>query len=307
MPTLAESVRAKYPGVYDDLSDTALEAKVDAKYPGVYTDIPRTKAAAAPAEKPRAYNPVTDFMAGPSFPIGVDPRPSAAVGAGGLALVGGMAVPGLTALATSPVGAGVTAGALDYLHTGSLPSAAKEALRVGLLTKGFGSLAGAVSGAGGARSLMTRIAQSGVARAAAEAAPAAVEGAPEASGAINILRGATRAAPAAAEVIPEAVAGESELAAQLRESIRQAAARQAGAPPGTPPSSILAAAGRNARMPVPATPQLATDVERKVLTLRQAQGLSRPQIAASIREMYGTSAADAGKMVDMILETYGVK
>ena len=31
--TLAQRIRAKYPGVYDDLSDTDLEAKVDAKKP----------------------------------------------------------------------------------------------------------------------------------------------------------------------------------------------------------------------------------------------------------------------------------
>lgn len=40
--TLAARVRAKYPGAYDDLSDTQLEAAVTAKYPGVYDDIPKT-------------------------------------------------------------------------------------------------------------------------------------------------------------------------------------------------------------------------------------------------------------------------
>ena len=42
--TLAQKVRAKYPGVYDDLDDRALEAKVTAKYPGVYDDVPKTQA-----------------------------------------------------------------------------------------------------------------------------------------------------------------------------------------------------------------------------------------------------------------------
>lgn len=42
-PTLAQAVRKKYPGVYDDLSDEDLEAKVDAKYPGSYADFPRSK------------------------------------------------------------------------------------------------------------------------------------------------------------------------------------------------------------------------------------------------------------------------
>lgn len=49
--TLAQRVRAKYPGVYDDLSDTDLEAKVIARYPGVYDDIPRTTAEASPAKR----------------------------------------------------------------------------------------------------------------------------------------------------------------------------------------------------------------------------------------------------------------
>lgn len=41
--TLAQKVKAKYPGVYDDIPDADLEAKVIAKYPGVYDDLPRTQ------------------------------------------------------------------------------------------------------------------------------------------------------------------------------------------------------------------------------------------------------------------------
>lgn len=36
---LAELVRAKYPGAYDDISDDELEASVKAKYPGAYDDL----------------------------------------------------------------------------------------------------------------------------------------------------------------------------------------------------------------------------------------------------------------------------
>lgn len=43
--TLAQLVRAKYPGVYDSLSDADLEAKVKAKYPGVYDHLPTSQAA----------------------------------------------------------------------------------------------------------------------------------------------------------------------------------------------------------------------------------------------------------------------
>lgn len=44
--TLAQRVRAKYPGAYDDMSDEQLESSVVAKFPGVYDDMPRTKKAA---------------------------------------------------------------------------------------------------------------------------------------------------------------------------------------------------------------------------------------------------------------------
>lgn len=43
--TLAQLVKAKYPGTYDQLSDTELEAKVIAKYPGVYDAVPKTTGA----------------------------------------------------------------------------------------------------------------------------------------------------------------------------------------------------------------------------------------------------------------------
>lgn len=45
--TLAQRIRAKYPGAYDDLDDQKLEASVRSKFPGVYDDIPSTAAAAA--------------------------------------------------------------------------------------------------------------------------------------------------------------------------------------------------------------------------------------------------------------------
>lgn len=50
--TLAEMVRAKYPGAYDDLTDVELEASIDSKYPGTYADLPRSKS--APTEPPAA-------------------------------------------------------------------------------------------------------------------------------------------------------------------------------------------------------------------------------------------------------------
>lgn len=65
MPTtLAQSVRAKYPGVYDDLSDAALEAKVTAKYPGVYDDLPKTTTTAPPSAVDTAVTAAKDLAGG---------------------------------------------------------------------------------------------------------------------------------------------------------------------------------------------------------------------------------------------------
>jgi hypothetical protein len=69
--TLAQRVRAKYPGIYDDLNDADLEAKVLAKHPGTYDDLPRTKAkaaaktteAAAQPDQPKAKEP-EDYWGG---------------------------------------------------------------------------------------------------------------------------------------------------------------------------------------------------------------------------------------------------
>lgn len=52
--TLAQMVRAKFPGVYNDMTDQQLEAAVVAKFPGAYDDIPKTGQSAAPAQKQRS-------------------------------------------------------------------------------------------------------------------------------------------------------------------------------------------------------------------------------------------------------------
>jgi hypothetical protein len=61
--TLAARIKAKYPGVYDDMDDYSLEQKVLAKYPD-YGDMPRTPAPNANPQQPSfaerlvsAYNP----------------------------------------------------------------------------------------------------------------------------------------------------------------------------------------------------------------------------------------------------------
>lgn len=52
--TLAQMIRAKYPGSYDDMNDQQLESSVLSKYPQ-YGDLPRTQAPAQPAQA--GYNP----------------------------------------------------------------------------------------------------------------------------------------------------------------------------------------------------------------------------------------------------------
>jgi hypothetical protein len=49
--TLAQRVRAKYPGAYDDMDDQQLESAIKAKYPGVYDDLPTTQAGASKPEQ----------------------------------------------------------------------------------------------------------------------------------------------------------------------------------------------------------------------------------------------------------------
>lgn len=45
--TLAQVIRAQYPGAYDHVTDLALEAAIARKYPGQYANVPRTKSRAA--------------------------------------------------------------------------------------------------------------------------------------------------------------------------------------------------------------------------------------------------------------------
>ena len=64
--TLAQKIRAKFPGVYDDLSDTDLESKITAKYPGVYDDITKTATggttATTSAATPTAVTPPRTYL-----------------------------------------------------------------------------------------------------------------------------------------------------------------------------------------------------------------------------------------------------
>jgi len=59
--TLAQMVRAKHPGAYDDLNDQALESAVLTKFPGMYDDLPRTSVEPArDPSRPRGLATIRD-------------------------------------------------------------------------------------------------------------------------------------------------------------------------------------------------------------------------------------------------------
>lgn len=58
--TLAQMVRAKHSGAYDDLSDQELDTRIRAKFPGVYDDLPST--VDVPREPPRKPVSAEDFI-----------------------------------------------------------------------------------------------------------------------------------------------------------------------------------------------------------------------------------------------------
>lgn len=129
--TLAAKVRAKYPGVYDDLDDATLEQKVRAKFPGVYDDIPSTPVTpAAPAAGPSSVNAAADWL--PTV--------------GGM--VGGMVgkVPGVR-MATAAIGGAAGEGYRQLVtHGAEIPGAVADVAR-NLFTEPTATLQGFKEGA----------------------------------------------------------------------------------------------------------------------------------------------------------------
>ena len=100
--TLAQLVRAKYPGSYDDLSDQQLEASVRAKYPGTYDDLPLSGSQSAETPPPATKK----FLGRTISPWGqatLDALPYLAGGAAAL-MTGGTSLP-IQALAAAGAGA----------------------------------------------------------------------------------------------------------------------------------------------------------------------------------------------------------
>ena len=61
---LGRKVKAKYPGVYDDIADDELGRKVKAKYPGAYDDFTDTPAAqpSVPTGQNPAVGPARGYL-----------------------------------------------------------------------------------------------------------------------------------------------------------------------------------------------------------------------------------------------------
>lgn len=177
--TLAQLVRKKYPGAYDDLSDSDLEAKVDRKFPGAYSDIPRSKpegmhAAAAGAETigeaPWYAKPMIAGH-GPSVLQALQALPAVGGVVGGM-VGGGAGIPtGPGALATTVAGAalgGAGGESLRQLARASIgatvpPTALERAKDVGMEAaiqggaQAIGGLLGKGLSAGSARLMQSAV------------------------------------------------------------------------------------------------------------------------------------------------------
>lgn len=152
--TLAQMVRAKYPGAYDDLSDTALEAKVEAKYPGAYADIPRSTAAPAEAAKPRWSGQTYVDAAKLVGNKAVEYAPEIGGAVGGLAVGLGAGLPSLGLGAVPGAIAGATVGgaagqALKGAVQGTAaPTMAGRAAQIGTAGAGQGGAEAVGAGLG---------------------------------------------------------------------------------------------------------------------------------------------------------------
>lgn len=163
--TLAQLVRSKYPGAYDDLDDAALESKVIAAYPGVYDDLPRSSGKRASAPSLAPFNPPR-MTVRPSFQKATSAGPMVGATVGGMA--GG--IPG------AALGGAAGRGYEDLIrHAREIPAAVKD-VAVNLVNHPRETLTGAAEG------MAQGLADTGL----AAGANAALEGA--GAGAMKLLR-----------------------------------------------------------------------------------------------------------------------
>lgn len=131
--TLAQRVRTKYPGAYDDLNDQALEAAVLKKFPGVYDDLPRTSVEPARTDgRPQGPATIGEQVAAKAPAIGET--------------IGG-AVGGLTGGRLGAVMGGAAGRGYGELaaHAAEIPGAVVDVAR-NLMTEPMATIKGAAQG-----------------------------------------------------------------------------------------------------------------------------------------------------------------
>lgn len=207
--TLAQIVKAKYPGVYDDLSDRQLEDKVRAKFPGVYDDLPQT-----PPDDVSGLEPMTPMASHKT----AEERRQAAIDEA--MVVGRRLVPGPTgapvgALArvsqAAPSLAGRVIGGARNAASSIAPAITYEAVKsgaeaVGVPTSASTLIAMAVSGAAGNRARRPSTPRRGRAKASAET-PAPAAASPASPAASTPATPTPPAAPATSGSAPTSSAG----------------------------------------------------------------------------------------------------
>src|SRR6185436_18313734 len=213
----------------------------------------------------------------------------------------------LPALLKNPWVAGGAAGAGTYAATGDPATA----LQVG---------ASVLTGVGGARAAQAAKAAPAVmeAAAASEAAPALVRGI--APGTTKVAAGkifewapkggwraigdapvVAEAAPVVAEVAPKVVSAVPEIAKRAMKTTAKAAAKAEDAAPIQKQLEATLKLSKGGRAQLSA----AQTLEAKVVDFKTRQGLSEPQIVASLKEAFGIREPGAAKeMVDLILRTH---
>lgn len=146
MSQLAQMVRAKHPGAYDDLDDQALDRMVRAKYPGAYDDIPGPDQAGS--------GPVSRFVSGAWEMLNPVPMVEAALSPieTGKALLGAQEQTALKGLQAEQEGRGAAAVAYKLASgvpiLGPLAAGIAERASDGDLAGAAGNVAGIVAAPG---------------------------------------------------------------------------------------------------------------------------------------------------------------
>lgn len=333
MASLAELVRAKYPGAYDDLSDEQLEASVRAKYPGAYDDIPSAQPKAPEQVGPQVIS-VPGATGDHEFTIEATPSEAQAMQQGrargeaeaapvigailGNAALGGMAagsgiIPAAARAALSPTGSGIITGATTLAKTGSLPAAVMAGVGAAASDKALGATGKLLKMVlpPAAKAKVSHAVARGLKVAAEEAETAAPAVAKKAVKAVAPAMNKTETIGLAEEMKQHILKVRDETwikdAKGLADQVYTKFKNQVeGLTPGKArqfTEQVLKAA--------PAAPKGTATDDMVDFVVRQAKetGGSRAQIAASLREMHPDLLTDssARKVVDTTLDHFKLK